>query len=167
MTALELRVLNASDATRASVASIMRASEDYYLTVQGAPAAPEEAEEFFTSVPPGYELKDLFPLGFYADGKMIGIGGVLRGWNAPNKSMVGLLVIEPAARRRGIGREAVALIEAMARGWPGMDRLRVGVVACNERAVRFWQAVGFVKTGEVKSRFEPFLDDVVILEKAL
>jgi RimJ/RimL family protein N-acetyltransferase len=167
MTALEMRVLEASEAARADVESIMRAAEDYYLTVQGTPAPPEELEEFFTAVPPGYQLKDLYPLGFYAEGKVVGIGGILRGWNAPDKSMVGLLVIDPAARRHGHGREAVALIEALARGWPGMSRLRVGVVACNERAVQFWQAVGFVKTGEVKPRFAPFLDDVVILEKAL
>jgi RimJ/RimL family protein N-acetyltransferase len=165
MTTLELRVLEASEKTRAEVASIMRAAEDYYINVQGTPAPPEEAEEFFSALPPGYEAKDLFPLGFYADGKIAGIGGMLRHWNAPNKAMIGLLIVDPALRRKGAGREAVGLMENLARTWPGIDRLRVGVVACNARAVSFWQAVGYEKTGEIKPRFEPFLDDVVILEK--
>lgn len=167
MKTLEMRLLKDCKAAREDVASIMRSATDYFMTVQGTPAPPTEVEEFFTALPAGYMLKDLFPLGFYAGGRVVGVGGVLKGWNAPNKSIIGLLLFDPQDRGKGYGAEAVRQIEDMVRSWPGMDRLRVGVVACNKNATLFWRRVGFVETGEVKPRFEPFIDDVVILEKPL
>ena len=167
MESFEMRVLRESEAARRDVASIVSAAADYYMTVQGTPAPPEEIDEFFTAVPPGYALEDMFPLGFYAAGQVVGIGGLLKGWNAPNKAMIGLLVLDPAARGKGYGQLAVQLIEEMARSLPGIERLRVGVVACNTNALGFWRRMGYADTGEVKPRFAPFLDDVVILEKPL
>jgi len=165
MESLDMHVLRESQKTRTEVETIVRAAADYYLIVQGTPAPPEEVDEFFNAVPPGYALKDLFPVGFYADGRMVGIGGLLKGWNAPDKAMIGLLVLDPAVRGKGYGGAAVRLMEEMARSWSDIRRLRVGVVACNTNALAFWRRVGYVDTGEVKPRFEPFLDDVVILEK--
>lgn len=167
MTAFEMRLLRDADAARADVASIVDAATDYYMTVQGTPAGPEEIDEFFTAVPPGYSLDDMFPLGFYAAERIVGIGGLLKGWNAPDKAMIGLLVLDPAVRGKGFGQQAVQCMEDMARAWPDIKRLRVGVVACNTNALGFWRKMGYRETGEVKARFAPFLDDVVILEKPL
>jgi ribosomal protein S18 acetylase RimI-like enzyme len=51
------------------------------------------------------------------------------------------LFVDPRYRRRGIGREAVAILRE--RMWPRDRRLTVEVLVSNEAAVAFWQAVGY------------------------
>ena len=58
-------------------------------------------------------------------------------------------------------------IEALARTWPGIDRLRVAVVQSNPDALIFWREVGFIDTGEIKPKYGPYVDDIVILEKTI
>lgn len=55
---------------------------------------------------------------------------------------IGLLILDSAYQRRGLGRETAAAIENELRreGW---NELRLGVLMSNERAFPFWDAVGF------------------------
>ena len=152
---------------RHRVNAVLQAATDYHLLVEGVPPTDENVEEFFTSVPEGYTTKDLFPLGFCVDDKLIGVGGVLRRWNAPNKAIIGLLVLDPQWRGRGVGRAAVEHIEALAATWQDINQLRVAVVCTNKAALNFWRKVGFVETGEIKPKYGPYIDDIVILEKPL
>ena len=48
--------------------------------------------------------------------------------------------------RRGIGRKLMAACEELALS-RGMDRIRLEVLDSNERAVRFYEKNGFVRTG--------------------
>ena len=109
----------------------------------------------------------MFPLGFRVDDKLIGVGGVLRRWNAPNKAIIGLLVFDPQWRGCGHGRAAVEHIEALAATWRDINQLRIAVVRTNIAALTFWRKVGFVETGEIKPKYGPYVDDIVILEKPL
>ena len=149
------------------VNAVLQSATDYHVLVEGAPPTDAHVEEFFTSVPPGYNTQDLFSLGFFEGGKCIGLGGVLRKWNAPNKAIVGLLVFDPQWRGGGRGRAAFDHIKALARAWPDIDTLRVAVVRNNVVALGFWRKVGFVETGEIKPKFAPYVEDIVILEMPL
>ena len=160
-------ILSDTAANRRFVHALLIAATDYHLLVEGAAPTPEHVDEFFTAVPDGYTLDDQFPLGFFMGDIMIGGGGILRRWNAPNKAMIGLLVFAPEWRSGGCGRAAVAKIETLARTWPGIDRLRAGVIGNNTDALTFWRKVGFNDTGEIKPKYGPYIDDIVILEKPL
>ena len=164
---LEMRHLPDTPQQRRAVESVIMAATDYHLLVEGAPPSADHTAEFFTSLPPGYSLHDLFRLGFYAKEELVGIAGVLRGWNAANKAIIGLLVFTPLHRGKGYGRAALTQIEALARTWPGIDRLRIAVVASNLDAFRFWHKMGFAETGEIKPRFANYVADVVLLEKSV
>ena len=160
-------ILSDTPDRRRLVNDVLQAATDYHLLVEGAPPSEAHVEEFFTSVPDGYSTADLFPLGFFVDDEMIGAGGVLRRWNAPNKAIIGLLVFDPQWRGRGYGRVAVEHIEALAQTWPAIDQLRIAVVRTNSDVLGFWRKVGFVETGEIKPKYGPYIDDIVILEKPL
>jgi GNAT superfamily N-acetyltransferase len=162
-----MQILSDNPDHRRMVYAVMQAATDYHLLVEGAPPSIAHVDDFFSSVPEGYGAADLFSLGFFAADEMIGIGGVLRRWNAPNKAMIGLLILAPQWRGGGYGRAAVAHIEALARSWGDVDRLRVGVVGSNPDALRFWRGVGFIDTGEIKAKYPPYIDDIVILEKSI
>ena len=55
---------------------------------------------------------------------------------------IGLLILDSEYQRRGLGRETAAAIEDDLRreGW---NELRLGVLMSNDRALSFWDAVGF------------------------
>ena len=164
---VSMQILTDTPNHRVMVNAVLQAATDYHLLVEGAPPTAEHVDEFFRSLPPGYSADDHFPLGFFAGDTPIGVGGILRKWNAPHKAMVGLLVLAPEWRRGGHGRKAFGLIETLARTWPGIRQLRVGVVGTNRDALIFWRKVGFIDTGEIKPKYGPFVDDIVILEKPL
>lgn len=162
-----MQVIADTPENRGAVDAVLQAATDYHVLVEGAPPTEAHVDEFFHALPAGYTADDFFPLGFYIDGEAVGVGGVLRRWNAPNKAIIGLLVFAPQWRGAGRGRAAVAHIEALARSWPGIDRLRVAVVRTNAVALHFWRKVGFVDTGEIKPKYGPYVDDIVILEKPI
>lgn len=164
---LSLRNLDDTPANRLIVEQVIMGSPDYHLTVDGALPDASRVDDFFTSVPPGYSLAELSCLGFFLQDRIAGIANVLRRWNAPNKAIIGLLLFHPDFRRRGLGAIAVNQIEALARTWTGIDRLRIGVVESNAEALPFWQAQGFVRNGEIKPGGGHFTADIIILEKPL
>ena len=166
-TPISMQILSDTPDQWRSVSAVLKAATDYHLLVEGAPPTEESVEEFFTSVPDGYTTEDLFPLGFRVDDKLIGVGGVLRRWNTPNKAIIGLLVFDPEWRGRGYGRAAVEHIEALATTWKDINQLRIAVVRTNNEGLAFWRKVGFVETGEIKPKYGPFLDDIVVLEKPI
>jgi ribosomal protein S18 acetylase RimI-like enzyme len=164
---VSMQLLSDTPDNRRSVDAVLMAATDYHLLVEGAPPTKAHVDEFFTAVPDGYTTQDLFPLGFFIGESIVGVGGILRRWNAPNKAIIGLLVFDPAWRGGGRGRAAVRLIEALAQTWPGIDHLRVAVVACNTDALAFWRKVGFADTREIKPKYGPYIADIVVLEKPL
>lgn len=149
------------------VNALVQAATDYHLVVEGRPPNDSHVDEFFSALPPGYTSDDLFPLGFFVGAEPAGVGGVLRRWNAPNKAIIGLLVLAPQWRGGGRGRAAVEQIERLACTWPGIDRLRVAVVGSNRKALDFWRKVGFIDTGAIKPKYASYVDDIVILEKPI
>ena len=164
---ITMQVLADTPQHRAIVNTILQAASDYNVLVEGVPPTAAHVEDFFTSLPPGYSADDLFPLGFFVGEVAIGVGGLLRRWNAPNKTMLGLLVLAPQWRGGGRGRAAVGLIEALARTWPGIDRLRIGAIVTNLDALGFWRKMGYIDTGEIKPKYGSFIDDIAILEKTI
>jgi ribosomal protein S18 acetylase RimI-like enzyme len=165
-TSLIMRRLADTPVHRRDVADIIMASADYSLLVEGHAPTSAAVDDFFLSRPPGFTAEQKYSLGFYAGDVMVGIADVLRGWNAPHKIHVGLLMIQPKFYRRGYGRRACACIESLAHEL-NATTVRIAVVANNVSAFPFWEAVGFVRNGEVKPKMPPFTDDIVILEKTL
>ena len=164
---VSMLILSDTPDHRRAVNAVLQAATDYHLLVEGAPPANAHVDAFFTSVPDGYTIDELFSLGFYANEKLIGVGGVLRHWNTPNKAHIGLMVFDPQSRGFGHGRAAVEHIETLAHTWPGIDKLRIAVLRTNSDALVFWRKVGFAETGEIKPKYGPFIDDIVILEKPI
>ena len=61
------------------------------------------------------------------------------------------LFVEPSAMRSGIGRALVEDAKARARG-RGSSRIQV---TANPQAIDFYEAVGFITTGQAQTRFGP------------
>jgi GNAT superfamily N-acetyltransferase len=163
---LALRALAGGPADAATMQSVLAAAPGYFEAIQGGPAGPAEGVRVFTDLPPGRSYADKIVYGLCAGDKLIGCADVVRGWNAADKAIIGLLLLAEAWQGRGLGRAFAALVEQAIGGWPEIATVRVGVVAANVRALAFWRRLGYRETGE-RTRNHAFVADILVLEKPL
>src|SRR5205085_8251052 len=92
----------------------------------------------------------------------------IRGYPNDAIAALGLFLIAEQHQRRGVGREAYALVEQFIRTWGNCARIRIGVVRTNDEVLPFWLGLGFVPTGEKKPyRYGPVQSETIVLEKTL
>ena len=80
-------------------------------------------------------------------GKIVGEAGLLRintDWNCTDMSMI---IPNPSDQGKGYGSEAGQLILDRAFDHHNMNRVAIGVVALNTRALKYWERLGFRKEG--------------------
>jgi diamine N-acetyltransferase len=162
-----LRELKGEPSEMAAVQAVLEAAPRYYHAVTGGPPGPAEAQSTFTALPPGRSYADKRVYGLYVADAMIGVADVIRGWDAPHKAIIGLLLLAESWQRRGIGRAFEALVEQAIGPWEEIATVRIAVVASNPDAIAFWHRLGFRETGEVRAAAPPFVADIVVLEKPL
>src|SRR5512143_2247326 len=136
---LALRLVTGAPEEMAALQAVLEAAPRYFECVTGGPPGRAEAQSTFTALPPGRSYDDKFVWGLYADDAMIGCADVIRGWNAPHKAIIGLLLLAEPWQGRGFGRAFAALIEQAIGGWPEITTLRIGVSAIHHDALGFWQ----------------------------
>jgi GNAT superfamily N-acetyltransferase len=164
---LSLSLLTGRPADIAAVQSVLAAAPGYFRATTGRPPGDDEAQRLFAELPPGRSDADKRVWGLVADGATIGCADVVRGWNAPDKAIIGLLLLAEPWQGRGLGRAFAARVEEAIAAWPEVGTIRLGVVAGHDRALRFWRRCGYRETGEVKPATPPLVAAVVVLEKPL
>ncbi len=163
---LALRLLAGGPADVAAIQSVLASAPGYFEAIQGVPPGPTEGVSLFTDLPPGRSYADKFVYGLCAGDALVGCADVVRGWNAPDKAVIGLLLLAETWQGRGLGRAFAALVEQAIGGWREIATVRVGVVAANTRALGFWRRLGYRETGERKHN-PAFAAEIVVLEKPL
>ncbi len=166
-TPLSLRLLAGAADEMAALQAVFEAAPGYFRAVSGAPAPAGAAIDEFVSLPPGKRYADKRCWGLYAGDAMVGCADALRGWNAPHKAVVGLLLLADSWQGRGLGRAFNARVEAAIAGWPEITTLRLGIISTNTEAFAFWRRMGYAETGESRPGAPDFIGDVVVLEKPL
>lgn len=82
-----------------------------------------------------------------AGGRPIGECGLLRMMPAWRTTDLSIIIGERDAWGRGFGREAITLLLDYAFGALNFHRVAIGVVGFNQRALRFYEQVGFRREG--------------------
>ena len=136
-----LRELMPSDLD--ALQSLFERSSDYFLLHEDRPAAATEARDEWDSVPPGTPRSHKHVIGLFGH-DLVGVVEVVRDWPRPGTWNIGLLLLDPAARRRRAGTRTVSAIDAWA-ARSGADRLRITVIPANSGALEFWQGLGFTR----------------------
>ena len=120
----------------------VRAS-DYFEIATGAPPPPDEASRAFVAGPPTKSVDDKRIVGvFDADGVMVGVIDALVDWPEPAVWSIGMLLVDPTHRRRGLGTAAVTAFEGWARA-EGARRLRTALVGHHAEGISFAERSGF------------------------
>lgn len=120
------------------------ANPEYFLAVCGERPKPLEAQEAFDSRPPaGWPFARKWLLGFDdGEGSMIATADVTAGLFAESVWHIALFIVATPFHGRGVAQSLYGALESWMRG-RGARWLRLGVVAGNARAERFWEKAGY------------------------
>lgn len=136
--------LQAENAARLQV--LFEDNADYFNAIQGAPASPTEAlDELTEPLPEGWSFTRQYRLGWQdRSGALHAMANITSDLLAVGVWHIGLFMLQKARHGTGDARRIFQSIEEWALG-QGAHWLRLGVVAGNERAERFWRSSGFVE----------------------
>ncbi len=100
--------------------------------------------------PPGFEANKHF-LGLFLieTSELAGVADFVVAYPSEGQGCLGLLLLAERHQRKGLGEEAVALVEAWVLRDHGVHNVTLGVELVNERARRFWRRCGYEPTGEI------------------
>lgn len=122
---------------------------DYYILSGGSLPTKEDIKAIFTDLPSNKDIKDKFVLGVYKSNELVGIIDIIRGYPTIREWTIGLLLLEPEERGKGLG---FVIHEALV-NWAkdlGAKQFTVGVIQDNYRALKFWNSLGYKKIKEVR-----------------
>ena len=104
------------------------------------------ARSFFTNAPPGSDPARSQRLGLFVQSTLCGVAELAFDYPEPNDGFLGLMLLAPDARGRGLGPALLQEVVARARA-AGCPRLLLAVLQENPRARAFWERQGFRPTG--------------------
>jgi ribosomal protein S18 acetylase RimI-like enzyme len=132
--------------------SLFEKCQDYAMIVEGESASPNAAEDIFNAAPPGRSLEDKFIFGLVdQQGETAGVLEGMRDYPGEATWWIGLLLLAPEARGRGSGQRLVQRFMEYVRSQGG-ERVMLGVVEDNTRALSFWQRLGFTQVRVTEPR---------------
>ncbi len=147
---------------------LLESCADYTEIVDGTVVSPTAAEELLQSLPPGKSFNEKLVAGIFnrAD-EMGGVLDAVAGYPEENTWWIGLLLLAPAIRQRGVGQRIVQEFVAFVRTRGGRA-VMLGVVEDNQRACRFWSRNGFnlVRKSEPRA-FGKKIQSVFIMERKI
>ena len=144
------RLTLARDADR--VRSLALRASDHIMLETGAPPDADWVANEFANEPRPLAAEDLLHLGISdPEGVLGGILFVARGSETAQEWYMGLVMLDPAERDKGLGRDALQAIVRMARG-AGATSLKVAALEANPKGRKFWAREGFVAVPQVSSK---------------
>jgi GNAT superfamily N-acetyltransferase len=140
---------------------------DYMELVSGSPTSSNEAEMLVASLPPGKSLDDKYIIGIFDKTMhMVGFVDALKDYPDAGDWWVGLLLLTPNARGRGIGTQLYRAFESWASA-QGAKRVYLGVIEANPRAHAFWERLGFDRVEKRGSRDETVAHTVWVMRRLI
>lgn len=127
---------------RARTQAMFERAADYIRLETGLPPDGGEAARFFAEGPPGADLARSRKFGQEAGAALISLADLAFGFPEADDAFIGLLLVDPACRGRGLGRQMLDHLARTARE-AGARRLLVAVLEANPAGRRFWEREGF------------------------
>jgi len=121
-------------------------SEIRRLTGEVSPMSGAEAEKFYRELRADKD-RLWFVIVLKRGKRVIGEAGLLRMFRPWRHTDMTIIIGEKDAWGKGYGSEAGRLLLDHAFDRLGFHRVSVGVVGLNERALRFWEGLGFKREG--------------------
>ena len=124
------------------VADLYARCTDYFMLQDGEPATLGDAIDLFRDVPDEKTSADQTIMGWRDENGLIAVVAILRDYPSDRVWYLGFMIVDSAARGRGIGRSIYDMIEQWAAAH-GAEEIRLAVLEANEAAERFWRSRGY------------------------
>ena len=116
------------------------------LTGEVASMGQADADKFLERVY-NDNTREWFVIIIKENERLIGEAGLLRMFHAWRTTDISIIIGEKDAWGKGYGTEAILLLLDYAFRRLNFHRVAIGVVGFNEKAIRFWEKIGFKKEG--------------------
>lgn len=164
---IELKVLSWLKENEDLVQNVLENSPQYYLAISGELPKKNEGKLFFEEAPEGFKNNKL-GIGIYYKNKLIGVNDNLFSYPDNETIYLGLLIFTEDNKNKGHGTESYYLIEKIFKTNIQYKKIILSVVQKNENAFKFWEKVGFKKTGVTKPyKFGNLNTVVAMMEKVI
>jgi len=145
-----VRIVDIDDAER--LQPLYDRCSDFALLVDGEPFSATMAKEGSRAIPEGKSLKDKILFGISRQsGEMVGLLDVVRDYPDEGTWWIGLLLLVPEVRGKGIGGKIVQGFADYIKTQRG-KAIMLGVVELNQPAFEFWQRMGFGLVSKTEPR---------------
>ncbi len=130
--------------------ALFEANPAYFRAINGRTAAPDEAQAEFDELPPPHlPFRQRWVAGLSddaagEDAPLLGVVVVLADLGVAGAWHIALLLLDQACHGSGLAAAVMAGLQAWVRA-DGAQWLRLGVVAGNRHAERFWLRQGFAE----------------------
>ena len=134
------------------------------ITGEVAPSNRLQTEAYFERVK-NDESRAWFMIVRKDTGQVIGETGLLRMFHAWRTTDMSIIIGEKDCWGKGYGTEAMLLMLDYAFGYLSFHRVAIGVVGFNERALRFYEKIGFKQEGVQRDGYyyNPRFHDFVMM----
>jgi ribosomal protein S18 acetylase RimI-like enzyme len=133
----------------AAVTTFCRQCSDFFTLVAGQSLTAETTRHLLESRPPGVEPAQKHLIGFKRGDEIVAIVDLLEGFPRNAEWYVGLLLLAPTERARGLGTAVWNAMESWL-GAAGGRHIRLIVQEQNPAAAQFWRSRGFTASGKVE-----------------
>jgi GNAT superfamily N-acetyltransferase len=148
------------------VQDLLERCADFQALVEGKPPRADEGARLLRDLPPRYDERWMVGFARGEDAPLVGLLDVIGGYPARDAWWVGLLLVTPDERGRGVGAVAYRAFEGWART-RGAREVGLVVQQQSPRARHFWDRLGFMETGAAVQRLERRENVVWRMEKIL
>lgn len=115
----------------------------FQLALGTAEVTAEDVAEWFAEAR-GDPRRHFWGLYLPPEQAMVGVADFVVGYPTPREVFLGLLLVASPWQGKGLGAEAVRLLEAHFFRLPGIRQVRLGVLREDRRAREFWRRLGYV-----------------------
>ena len=125
-----------------AIASLFARCEDFFILQDGEPATSRDTKALFTDVPSERSASDQLTVGYWKGSDLMGLATLLIGYPHQADWYLGFLLLDPSLRGEGVGAAIFRSLEEWA-SQHAAKRMLVAVLEQNQRALLFWQRLGF------------------------
>lgn len=133
-----------------SLQALFERATDYFEVATGQPPAADEAARAYVAGPPSKQVTDKRTIGiFTGNDALVGVLDALTDWPDAGTWTMGMLLLDPAHRGKGLGRASLTAYEAWAHS-QGATRFHTAIVAHHEPGIRFITLAGYEQLRRVE-----------------
>jgi GNAT superfamily N-acetyltransferase len=135
------RLRELTQADLGDLQALLERCGDYYELHEARAPSATEARDDWDALPAGTPRDHKHLLGLFAP-ELVGVVELIRDWPRAGTWNIGLLLLDPSARRRRAGTEVFGAVAATA-ARAGAGTLRISVMPINTGGLEFWRGLGF------------------------